>query len=177
MPISFKPLARLIPLSRLKHRRIVGGATYDMIRSAVDNPITGGVSISAIDAICAYLGVQPGDVIEYVPDEAGRPAQGDTGPTAPDGDMVDAASGPGDQGRPADGHAGPHGVTASMDRLDKPERAVQPCTDPTETDGSEAGEDGPDEPREGEHGAQTGRRGSRRGDLPRGGKSSGALPR
>lgn len=105
MPISFKPLARLIPLSRLKHQRIVGGATYDMIRSAVDNPITGGVSISAIDAICAYLGVQPGDVIEYVPDGAERAVGAATGPVGLHGDAV-AVDGPDGPDEPREGEHG-----------------------------------------------------------------------
>ena len=74
MPISFAPLRRVLPsVSRLKHKRIVSGATYDRIRSAMDTPITDGISISAVDAICAYLGVQPGEIMEYVPDSQEPP--------------------------------------------------------------------------------------------------------
>ena len=66
MAISFAPLKDLIPLSRLKHQKVIGGATYDVIRASIDAPVEEGVSISAIDAICKYLGCQPGDIMRYV---------------------------------------------------------------------------------------------------------------
>lgn len=70
MSISFAPLKKKLPaISRLKHDKIVGGGTYDTIRVAVDKPISEGISISAINAICRYLSCQPGDIMEYVEDE------------------------------------------------------------------------------------------------------------
>ena len=80
MSISFAPLKKMIPVSRLKHSRVIGGGTYDRVRAAMDTPIKDGISISAVDAICAYLNCQPGDIMEYVPDKPHAPTSALNGP-------------------------------------------------------------------------------------------------
>lgn len=74
MAISFAPLKSVlknkgINKTRLKTDKIIGGETYTIIAKAMTSPITSGISISAIDVICKYLDCQPGDILEYVPDE------------------------------------------------------------------------------------------------------------
>jgi len=34
------------------------------------------VRFSTLEAICAFLGCQPGDILEYRPDSAGQPGEG-----------------------------------------------------------------------------------------------------
>lgn len=72
--LSFAPLELLlkrkgINKTILKTEKILNGGTYTIIAKAMKTPITEGVSISAIDSICKYLQCQPGDIMEYVPDE------------------------------------------------------------------------------------------------------------
>lgn len=71
--ISFAKLENLLKnrqyaVSRLKRDKILGGATYDRVVSAMRTPIKEGLSISAVDALCAFLNCQPGDILEYIPD-------------------------------------------------------------------------------------------------------------
>lgn len=72
--ISFKPLETLLKSqgktkSFLKTEKIVGGGTFTIVSAAMKKPIKEGVSISAIDDICKALNCQPGDILEYVPDD------------------------------------------------------------------------------------------------------------
>lgn len=74
MAISFARLesylqAQHISVSRLKTDKVLGGSSYTIIRKAMATPIEEGLSISAIDAICHYLNCQPGDIMEYIPDQ------------------------------------------------------------------------------------------------------------
>lgn len=72
--LSFAPLSLLlqqkgINKTTLKADKVLNGGTYTIIAKAMTIPINEGVSISAINAICKYLNCQPGDILEYVPDE------------------------------------------------------------------------------------------------------------
>ena len=72
--ISFAKLRPLLEsrnyaISRLKREKIVSGRTYDTLISAIRTPIKEGLSISAVDALCTLLNCQPGDIMEYVPDQ------------------------------------------------------------------------------------------------------------
>jgi len=48
----------------LKRDKILGQATYQAIKNN-----RGGLDHRSIDRICRCLGVQPGDIMEFVPDE------------------------------------------------------------------------------------------------------------
>lgn len=74
MAITFSPLITVLKerglnKTALKNGKIVSGGTYTTIAKALSEPIVEGVSISAINAICRYLDCQPGDIMEYVPDD------------------------------------------------------------------------------------------------------------
>jgi putative transcriptional regulator len=67
--ISFRPFLQLMEERRksiyhLKRDKIVSTATLDSIRRG-DKAIT----TDSINAICEYLNVQPGDIMEYIPDD------------------------------------------------------------------------------------------------------------
>ncbi|MBR4040177.1 MAG: helix-turn-helix transcriptional regulator [Clostridia bacterium] len=69
MPITYKKLFALleernISLYRLKADKIIGTATLDKIRKG-----GGHIDTRSIAAICEYLGVQPGDIMEYEPEQ------------------------------------------------------------------------------------------------------------
>ena len=69
MSISFQKLQKLlesrnISLYRLKSEKIIGTATIDKIRR-----MEGHIDTRSIDSICKYLNCQPGDIMEYVPDQ------------------------------------------------------------------------------------------------------------
>lgn len=49
----------------LKRDKILGQATWQAIKNG-----TGGLEHRSIDRICRCLNVQPGDLMEYVPDSA-----------------------------------------------------------------------------------------------------------
>lgn len=71
--ISFKPFldlmaAREKSIYHLKRDKVISTATLDSIRRG-DKAVT----TDSINAICAYLGVQPGDIMEYVPDDQEPP--------------------------------------------------------------------------------------------------------
>ena len=73
--ISFKPLETLLKSqgktkSYLKTEKILGGGTFTTVSAAINKPVREGVSISAIDDICKALNCQPGDLMEYVPDNS-----------------------------------------------------------------------------------------------------------
>lgn len=72
--LSFAPLEALlneknIRKTALKTEKIINGSTYTFVAKAMKIPVKEGLSISAIDSICKYLSCQPGDIIEYIPDE------------------------------------------------------------------------------------------------------------
>jgi len=52
----------------LKRDKVISTATLDSIRRG-DKAVT----TDSINAICAYLGVQPGEIMEYVPDDQQQP--------------------------------------------------------------------------------------------------------
>lgn len=69
MAIRFNKLLALlaernISIYRLKTEKIIGTATLDKLRTG-----TGNIDTRSINALCAYLNCQPGDIMEYVPDE------------------------------------------------------------------------------------------------------------
>lgn len=55
---------RNISIYDFKKHKVIGTATIDKIRSN-----TGNIDTRSINSICAYLNCQPGDILEYVPDE------------------------------------------------------------------------------------------------------------
>ena len=72
--LSFKPLEKLLAEQHktktyLKTNKIVGGGTFTTISTAMKTPIKEGISISAINDLCKALHCQPGDILEYIPDE------------------------------------------------------------------------------------------------------------
>lgn len=69
MSISFGKLLVLlkekeINLYHLKRDKIIGTATLDKIRKG-----EGHIDTRSINSLCKYLSCQPGDIMEYVPDE------------------------------------------------------------------------------------------------------------
>lgn len=55
---------REISIYQLKREHIIGTATIDKIRQD-----SGNLDTRSINAMCAYLHCQPGDLMEYIPDE------------------------------------------------------------------------------------------------------------
>ena len=71
MGISYTKLIDLlkskqISIYKLKSDKIIGTATIDKIRKGV-----GHIDTRSIESICKYLDCQPGDIMEYVPDDEG----------------------------------------------------------------------------------------------------------
>ena len=71
--ISFRPFLQLMEkrkksIYHLKRDKVISTATLDSIRRG-DKAVT----TDSINAICAYLGVQPGEIMEYVPDDQQQP--------------------------------------------------------------------------------------------------------
>lgn len=69
MAISFNKLLKLldsrgISIYHLKRDKVIGTATLDKIRKGEGN-----IDTRSIDSICDYLGCQPGDIMEYIPNE------------------------------------------------------------------------------------------------------------
>lgn len=69
MPINYDKLMELlkergISIYRLRKDGVVGGATLDKMRSGEKH-----VDTRSIESLCAYLDCQPGDIMEYVPEE------------------------------------------------------------------------------------------------------------
>lgn len=54
---------RKITSYTMKNEKILGQATWQAIKQG-----KGGLDHRSINRLCAYLGVQPGDLMEYVPD-------------------------------------------------------------------------------------------------------------
>ena len=49
---------------RIRNEKIIGQATYNAIKKG-----TGGLDHRSINKLCKVLNCQPGDLMEYVPDE------------------------------------------------------------------------------------------------------------
>ena len=69
MPISYKKMIELMDEKGLtsyvcKRDNIIGQATYKKIRTGGD------IDTRTIAKMCEVLGAQPGDLLEYVADEA-----------------------------------------------------------------------------------------------------------
>lgn len=69
MPIIYNRLFELmkergITIYRLRKDGIVGTATLDKMRKG-----EGHIDTRSIESICAYLQCQPGDIMEYVPEQ------------------------------------------------------------------------------------------------------------
>ena len=68
MPIVFGKLIALMQAKGItsytvKKDNIIGQATYKKIREG------GNIDTRTIDALCALLSCQPGDIMEYIPEE------------------------------------------------------------------------------------------------------------
>lgn len=50
--------------TRIRNENLIGQGTLTNLRNG-----TGGLDHKTIDRICRVLGCQPGDIMEYVPDE------------------------------------------------------------------------------------------------------------
>jgi DNA-binding Xre family transcriptional regulator len=57
--------ARNISIYRLKSDKVIGTATLDKIRKG-----EGHIDTRSIESLCRYLNCQPGDIMEYVEDNA-----------------------------------------------------------------------------------------------------------
>lgn len=55
---------RNISIYEFKKYKVVGTATIDKLRNN-----TGNIDTRSINSICAYLHCQPGDILEYIPDD------------------------------------------------------------------------------------------------------------
>jgi Predicted transcriptional regulator len=69
MAIEYRKLfalleARHMSIYKLKADKVIGTATLDKIRKG-----NGHIDTRSIENLCAYLSCQPGDLMEYVPDE------------------------------------------------------------------------------------------------------------
>lgn len=69
IPIRYEKLFRLLKekgLTKYSLRKdnVVGVATLEKMRKGV-----GHVDTRSIESLCAYLHCQPGDIMEYIPDE------------------------------------------------------------------------------------------------------------
>lgn len=69
MMISYNKLLtmlsdRNISIYEFKKYKVVGTATIDKLRNN-----TGNIDTRSINSICAYLHCQPGDIMEYIPDD------------------------------------------------------------------------------------------------------------
>lgn len=56
--------SRQISLYKFKTDKVIGTATIDKLRIGIGN-----IDTRSINSICKYLNCQPGDIMEYVPDE------------------------------------------------------------------------------------------------------------
>ena len=74
MSISYSKLLKLLEDNNItsytvtKKYKIIGQATWKKIHEG------GHVDTRTLDALCKYLNGQPGDIIEYVPDEEETPS-------------------------------------------------------------------------------------------------------
>jgi putative transcriptional regulator len=67
--IKFEGLKRIlaendIRIKKVRELNIMSLASYEKIRKGI-----GGIDTRTINRVCKYFNVQPGDIMEYVPDE------------------------------------------------------------------------------------------------------------
>ena len=70
MPIRYDKLLKLLDERgytsyKIKREKVIGQGTLTAIKNG-----TGGLDAKSIAKLCAMLECQPGDIMEYVPDEA-----------------------------------------------------------------------------------------------------------
>lgn len=69
MPISYKKLLSIFEMKEIssytitKKDKIIGQATWKKIHE------NGHIDTRTIESLCKYLNCQPGDIMEYVPDD------------------------------------------------------------------------------------------------------------
>ena len=68
MPISYKKLIRILEARgitsyTIKQHAVIGQATLRKIKEG------GHIDTRSIESLCKYLKCQPGDLLEYIPDE------------------------------------------------------------------------------------------------------------
>lgn len=69
MPIDFKKLFALLQtkgmnMNNLRKDKVIGVATLEKMRKG-----EGHVDTRSIENLCEYLDCQPGDIMEYIPDQ------------------------------------------------------------------------------------------------------------
>lgn len=74
MPISFIKLfdileERHMSIYQLKKDKVIGTATLDKLRKK-----EGHIDTRSIENLCKYLNCQPGDIMEYVPEDNEKPS-------------------------------------------------------------------------------------------------------
>lgn len=69
--ISYKPFQKLLIDKGLKKQDVIRAANISNATMAKLNT-TDYVSLEIIDKLCAALNCQPGDLLEYIPDEKGE---------------------------------------------------------------------------------------------------------
>lgn len=69
MPISYQKLLKILEERKIssyvitKKDRVIGQATWKKINEG------GHIDTRTIEALCKYLNCQPGDILEYIPDQ------------------------------------------------------------------------------------------------------------
>ena len=76
MPIKYDKLFALLKekgynTTRIRRENIIGQGTLTAIKNG-----TGGLDAKTIAKLCALLDCQPGDIMEYVPEESATPKLG-----------------------------------------------------------------------------------------------------
>jgi putative transcriptional regulator len=69
MPISYEKLFRLLEEKgwstyKIRKEKLIGQGTLTALRNG-----TGGLDSKTISKLCEVLSCQPGDIMEYIPDE------------------------------------------------------------------------------------------------------------
>lgn len=69
MPIKYEKFINLLEMKnmsiyQLKKDKVIGTATLDKIRKG-----EGHLDTRSIESICKYLNCQPGDIMEYIPEQ------------------------------------------------------------------------------------------------------------
>ena len=77
MPIKYDKLfalfkAKGINTTKIRQEKIMGQGTLTAIKNG-----TGGLDAKTINKLCALLDCQPGDIMEYMPDEPPAPQEGE----------------------------------------------------------------------------------------------------
>ena len=68
MAISFKKLVQIfgemgVNSTKIKNEKIIGQSAWSKIKTGGD------VDTKTINKLCKYLNCQPGDIMEYIPDD------------------------------------------------------------------------------------------------------------